>query len=100
MARPGKSVEEGEDGRAELVSGALPGGADNLLTRVFPEVLSQVKVGRVRGQKHLTGGLVGQPDPWLLIFAVRSLIAHDVDAGSVRMGSQQLLVQAPPARGR
>ena len=48
-AKPGKLVEEVEDGRAELAFGAMAGGGDNLLAQVLPEALHPVEVGRIRG---------------------------------------------------
>jgi hypothetical protein len=59
LAKLGKSVEEVEDGRAELALGTVEGGVNNLLAQVFPEALNQVQVGRIWGQKHLANRLVG-----------------------------------------
>ena len=94
-----KSVKEVEDGRAELAFGAVKSGVDNLLAQVLPEALHQVQVGRIRGQKYLANGLVGQPSPQLLVFVVPGIVADDVDTGLVGVGREQLLVQAFRALG-
>ena len=99
MAKLGKAVEEVGDGCAELVFGAVESGVDNLLARALSKALHQVSVGRIREQKHLANGLVGRPCPQLLDFVVAGIVAHDVDACLVGVGSEQLLVQAPRALG-
>ena len=96
LGEPGKEVKHG---RAKLSLGAVKSGVDNLLAQVFPEALDQVQVGRIRRQKHLANGLVGQPSPRLFVFVVAGIVADDVDTVFIGVGRKQLLVQALRALG-
>ena len=74
-AKPGKSVEEVEDGCAELTFGAVAGGGDNLLAQVLPAALYPVQIERIRGQKHVAHWRIDQPSPQFLVFVVADGVA-------------------------